>query len=593
MLEIKRILFIIIASILVTFVFENNISAQQIETVPAIVIVQRDFLRSQPSKYGRSEAIVVKGAKLKVIPSATKGWYFAYLEEAPSVGGYIHGNSIKLLKSQNSSRPKKQALPKTNTIIVPKDLPKGIMLDKTPTLDTDIKSSNNTSKNNDRTIAKKNYCQTSFYCPDIDEVQVVLFENKEKFEKGKFEKTADWEKRKAVTLNTIKLNNDKTAGETLYFLANDFNEPEYNADKELWTFDLKFRELYNETCLPIISPNTGQEFCLIVSSKLETKGKVSVSMPTTVAKANNNKIQIAFVGKIVEPYIWLNDYSPIKDIRSGIYFDLQEIICLNPKTGQSWKINNPIIDNKALNKSNISKDEVKTDDEELQIFRRMLILDPKDAEAYLGMGKIYSRQEKYDEAISSLKTALFWNFNLIEAHIELGKIYLKKGECLDAKNYSQSALQVDSQNESAIELKKIVEKCFNKPNNSIPKPIINEIKSEITNEHAEPINSYRSFENAWQMTLSNQKETLLFTFTIFRTGKKYKGFITDSKGQSTKTVTIKFDGRNIKFEVSGTTNFYQKVIIKVEGTYSENSINAKMYLTSLGMTTIADFNSVN
>lgn len=585
MLKIKRILFVVIASILFSFVFESNVSGQQTEPIPAVVIIQRDFLRSQPSKYGRSEVIVVKGAKLKVIPSAIKGWYFAYLEEAPSVGGYIHGNSIKLTNSRNNTS---KVSPKANPVI-----PKNIILDNTPTLEASVKKSNNNLKSSERTLAEKNYCLPSLYCPDIDEVQVILFENKEKFEKGKFEKTDDWEKRKAITLNIIKLNNDKTAGETLYFLANDFNEPEYNADKELWTFNLKFRESYNETCLPVISPSSSQEFCLIVTSKIQTKGKMSVSMPTIVAKTNNNKIQIAFVGKIVEPYIWLNDYSPIKDIRSGIYFDLKEIICLNPKTGQSWKINNPVITSNIVNKTNVIEDEVKTDDDELSIFRRMLILDPKDAEAYLGIGKIYSLQEKYNEALSSLKTALFWNFNLIEAHIELSKIYFIKGECLEAKSYSQSALQIDNQNESAIGLKKVVEKCLDKPNNLIPKSSVNEIRSEKPNKHAEPVNNKRSFDNAWKMTLSNQKETFPYTFTVFRTGKKYKGFITDNERSSSETVTIKFDGRNFKLEISGNVNFYQKITVKIEGTFDGNSIKSKMYVTTYGTTRVSDFNSVD
>ncbi len=103
MLGTKRIVLVILACILFTVIYTSGVFAQQIDAVPAIVIVQRDFLRVQPSKNSRSETLVVKGAKLRVVSSSTaEGWYFAYLEEAPSVGGYIHGNSIRIVKNQTS-----------------------------------------------------------------------------------------------------------------------------------------------------------------------------------------------------------------------------------------------------------------------------------------------------------------------------------------------------------------------------------------------------------------------------------------------------------------------------------------------------------
>lgn len=349
MLGTKRIVFIILAFVLFTLVYASDIIAQEIESVPAIVIVQRDFLRVSPSKNARSETLVVKGAKLMVTPSANStGWYFAYLEEAPSVGGYIYGNSIRIVKTQTSKRNTR------NDVVV---APKKIILDNTPTIADNTQTENRKPKSKQQTTSGKNYCQPPLFCPDIDDVQVALFDNQSKFEKGKFEKTIDYEKRQATILNTIKLNDSKTAGETLYFLTDgffdgDFNTPVYNADKEQWTFDLNFKETSTETCLPIISPNTGQYFCLVVRSKLGIK-KAVVSMPPTVAKANDNKLKLVFVGKIIKPYIWSNGTSQIRDILSGVYFDLEEIICLNPKTGQKWKVD-------VLKNTSFDKPEVKT-----------------------------------------------------------------------------------------------------------------------------------------------------------------------------------------------------------------------------------------
>ena len=61
-----------------------------------------------------------------------------------------------------------------------------------------------------------------------------------------------------------------------------------------------------------------------------------------------------------------------------------------------------------------------------------------NAEAYLGMGKIYRRRGDYDLAISELKTAILWNDKLIDAHLELGRIYFVKSDCQQAEYYLKS-----------------------------------------------------------------------------------------------------------------------------------------------------------
>ncbi len=72
----------------------------------------------------------------------------------------------------------------------------------------------------------------------------VLLDNRNKFQKGKFEKTIDWEKRKSAILREIKLKDGKTTADKLYFLyeqgtlTQNLNDPDYDADKELWTLSL-------------------------------------------------------------------------------------------------------------------------------------------------------------------------------------------------------------------------------------------------------------------------------------------------------------------------------------------------------------------
>lgn len=97
------------------------------------------------------------------------------------------------------------------------------------------------------------------------------------------------------------------------------------------------------------------------------------------------------------------------------------------------------------------------DDEALSRLRQVLVNQPMSATAYLVIGKIHLRRGDIEQAVSSLKTALFWNNQLIEAHILLGKTYFEREDVLQAKNYSSSALAIDSDNNRAQALSRLVE----------------------------------------------------------------------------------------------------------------------------------------
>lgn len=593
MRNIAGIFFLNLTFFLFIFLWSpSGVIAQLSETVSAVVIAERDFLRVQPSLTAASQNVVLKGAKLKVVPSAiAKGWYLAYLEEAPSVGGYIHGNSIKLVKSQAINTTKKKVVPKKNSTVVPKT----IILD-----DTDVKDLNEkktkTQSSKVKSITKQastrsNYCPPPLYCPDIDEVHVALLDNTDKFQKGKFEKTADWEKRKPTILREVKLIGGKTTAEKMYFLyeqgtlTQGLNEPDYDADKELWTFPLIFRESANETCIPIISQSTGQVLCLIVPKRLGTEINATVSMPPATAAVNEKKLQIVFVGKIIEPYLWNNNYSSIRGVLSGIHFELEEIICLNPQTGQRWKVNIPSkieippkkIPNELTNEVNLSEDEA------LAQFRRTLVADPMNAQAYLGMGKIYSSRGEYDKAISELKTATYMNAQLIDAHIELGRIYFIKKDCQQAEYYSKKALEIDSQNQFAQGLKRLVEKC------SVDNVITN-TESKIGENHNLDTAAEKNttFEGIWEMKIVIQNESLPVNLTITKNGRKYKGIITDNR-EASKKFDVAFDGRNFQFRTSTKVNF-QKVTIDSRGYFEGNLIKADMTVIINGKSVIGSFN---
>jgi cytochrome c-type biogenesis protein CcmH/NrfG len=81
------------------------------------------------------------------------------------------------------------------------------------------------------------------------------------------------------------------------------------------------------------------------------------------------------------------------------------------------------------------------------------------AESYLILGKIHMRQGNLDQAIASFKTAIFWDNRMVDAHVNLGKIYVEKGDCLQAKNYAASAMELDGNNQDAIGLQRQAERC--------------------------------------------------------------------------------------------------------------------------------------
>ena len=95
----------------------------------------------------------------------------------------------------------------------------------------------------------------------------------------------------------------------------------------------------------------------------------------------------------------------------------------------------------------------------MAVLRRVLSSEPMSAESYLLLGKMHLRRGDMDQAVSSFKTAIFWDNRLIDAHISLGKIYLEKSDCLQAKNYFASAAQIDADNQEVLGLQRQVEKC--------------------------------------------------------------------------------------------------------------------------------------
>src|SRR5688572_9588484 len=98
------------------------------------------------------------------------------------------------------------------------------------------------------------------------------------------------------------------------------------------------------------------------------------------------------------------------------------------------------------------------DDEAMVEIRKLLVIEPTNAEAFLLSGRINQRRGDQEAAIAALKTAIFWDpsTKTIDAHILLGRIFLERGDLGEARKYASSAMTLDSTNQEAVALQRQV-----------------------------------------------------------------------------------------------------------------------------------------
>lgn len=199
--------------------------------------------------------------------------------------------------------------------------------------------SNNVNTQTPELKRANGYCIDPSYCPDIADVFDAIHNNKDRFEKGKFEKTSEWLARQPEVLKEILISKSSTADSVMTFLyeprtglAKTF-DASYDADKEVWYFPLELFYQDARPCIPMTSQKNGRSYCLFVDPAIENVAGIAVSMPRDVAKLNNDKIRIALVGKIRQPYI----LSSIEK-NSGLFVEISKIVCLNPQNGKEWSV---------------------------------------------------------------------------------------------------------------------------------------------------------------------------------------------------------------------------------------------------------------
>ena len=85
-------------------------------------------------------------------------------------------------------------------------------------------------------------------------------------------------------------------------------------------------------------------------------------------------------------------------------------------------------------------------EEAIASFDKAISLDDKNALAYVGLGKAYSRKGDFEEAIASFDKAISLDDKNALAYVGLGNIYSRKGDFEEAIASFDKAISLDPQN---------------------------------------------------------------------------------------------------------------------------------------------------
>jgi tetratricopeptide (TPR) repeat protein/TolB-like protein len=96
--------------------------------------------------------------------------------------------------------------------------------------------------------------------------------------------------------------------------------------------------------------------------------------------------------------------------------------------------------------------EREADREAIEELRRTLFLSPYRAEAHLLLGRLFLRGGRTEDAIEALKIAL-WSEETVAAHVVLGEAYLQADERTLARAEADRALALDPKSEDGLRLK--------------------------------------------------------------------------------------------------------------------------------------------
>lgn len=187
----------------------------------------------------------------------------------------------------------------------------------------------------------------------------------------------------------------------------------------------------------------------------------SIKMDIPTARKAKESLRALAVVRLRSPYITERGYPPrslyaellevwFYDLTSGEIYAKTKVEELKKRWQEAARAEAES-KREALNKALELYDAGK-DEEAMTEARRLLLIEPMHGGAYLLIGRIYLRRGDEEAAVSTLKTALFWDSKLVDAHILLARIFLGRGNRGEATRYAENALRLDPENQEAAAL---------------------------------------------------------------------------------------------------------------------------------------------
>jgi tetratricopeptide (TPR) repeat protein len=323
----------------------------------------------------------------------------------------------------------------------------------------------------------------NFSGDDQTALLIQLVDLRKRLVKSEFETTAAYETRAAEEKQKPILG-DRTIQDTFSFAASGV-QAEYNADSQTMTFflpvnknilaealrglkstqdkksarDLSRVSLYNISLKD--SDDSEVFFDWVSGFELSDKNysqgfSAKVVLDVEEAKRLKAGVKAIVLVQFEEPYA-IETYS------SKVQFQtrLIDVQFFDQKTGKvlakMGAAPTPTLTSKPADVGKnalLEKAQARHDVEALTELRRVVTIEPTNAEAYLLTGGIQLQRDDQEAAIATLKTALFWDPKLIDGHILLGRIFLARGDREEAKKYVTAALTLDPNNQEALALQR-------------------------------------------------------------------------------------------------------------------------------------------
>jgi hypothetical protein len=513
----RHLRFFAFTGILIPFVVTSGI-AQAIAPEGAVVL-KTDALRAGPSAKTKIVAAVKPGTKLIVRPALTApGWYAVTILGRPPVEGFLRGESMKFLDGISVPGPNKKPV---------------------------------------AAQSKPNYCKGGIFCPDIEDIFLLLADNAEKLTKGKFEKTVDWERRRANLGKEFQIGGSHNLSEKLYIFYDYLprspvpTEWEYDADKEIWQIGFEVRPQIADACIPVLSPASATELCLYIPRSQAPSRPVTIKMSPSEAAVNDKKIQLAFGGRVVEPY----------RASMGVHFSLEDIVAINPETGKIWKVHSspPLLaaDSDIPKSPQILSTPESPALSKVESLKRDLIKRPDNAEAFYLMGSELLRGEKFSEAIEAFTVAMDWKPGYSSAQVGLARAHLAAGNIDEALKNIDRVLASDANNAEATAIRESI----------APRPSATPVVKAVVK---------RSLEGLWDLSLQSGQQSVPVTLYVSKKKSKFEGQLS----RLNTTLSNSFEIRtgpadSIQFEAKVSLDYFRTAKIKFTGTFDGLSLTGQ------------------